>query len=242
MVFTLALLNALPSTLLFSYVKIIYWMNEIVRWIAAQESFLITEIPFNGWMLLAFLAIIFSLLLYLKQQTYQHLKVLLLAVIGFQMILFYTKWQSEKTYELIVFHKNKQSIIGEKTGDKLLIYTNMASNTIQNTPFLNSYKIGKSIDSIIFKPTKNVFYFQHKWVVIIDKSVIYKLDSIKPNILILQDSPKINLNRLLETIKPQLIIADGSNYSSYVKLWEATCEKTKTPFHYTKQKGAYKLN
>ena len=75
----------------------------------------------------------------------------------------------------------------------------------------------------------------------VDKYAVYQIDKIKPTIIVLQNSPKINLDRLINYFKPTQIIADGSNYNSYVKLWEATCEKRKTPFHHTGQKGAYIL-
>ena len=38
----------------------------------------------------------------------------------------------------------------------------------------------------------------------------------KPEIVVLIQSPKINLKRLISTIKPEQIIADGSNYKSYI--------------------------
>ncbi|WP_288956329.1 hypothetical protein [uncultured Polaribacter sp.] len=59
--------------------------------------------------------------------------------------------------------------------------------------------------------------------------------------MVLQYSPKINLVRLIKTIKPTQIVADGSNYKSYVLRWEKTSFKHKIPFHYTGQKGAFIL-
>ena len=46
---------------------------------------------------------------------------------------------------------------------------------------------------------------------------------------------------LLQTYQPKGIVADASNYKSYKKLWKATCEKEKIPFHDTSEKGFYKL-
>ena len=51
----------------------------------------------------------------------------------------------------------------------------------------------------------------------------------------------INLERLIAMHQPNIIIADGSNYKSYVEKWEETCLKKKTPFHSTMQKGAFIL-
>ena len=76
---------------------------------------------------------------------------------------------------------------------------------------------------------------------VVDSLGFYNFKSIKPSIILLQQSPKINLNRLIKTTKPKLIIADGTNYKSYLKGWENTCIKNKTPFYSTSQKGAYIL-
>jgi competence protein ComEC len=57
--------------------------------------------------------------------------------------------------------------------------------------------------------------------------------------LVLTQSPKINLERLLDSVSPQMVIADGSNYRSYVERWKATCHKKKLPFHYTGENGAF---
>jgi competence protein ComEC len=57
----------------------------------------------------------------------------------------------------------------------------------------------------------------------------------------LQYSPKINLTRLIKTVQPSKIIADGSNYKRDVIHWEKTCLAEQVSFHYTGFKGAFVL-
>lgn len=52
---------------------------------------------------------------------------------------------------------------------------------------------------------------------------------------------KLIPNATFGDCKPKLIIADGSNSKFNVRLWKATCEKEKIPFHNTVEKGFYKL-
>jgi competence protein ComEC len=47
---------------------------------------------------------------------------------------------------------------------------------------------------------------------------------------------------MFQTLKPEMVVADGSNYSTYISLWETTCLKNKTPFHSTGEKGFYRLD
>jgi competence protein ComEC len=62
-----------------------------------------------------------------------------------------------------------------------------------------------------------------------------------PDIIVLTQSPKINLERLIQISQPKEIVADASNYKTLQKLWKASCEKEKIPFHSTSEKGFYIL-
>jgi len=55
------------------------------------------------------------------------------------------------------------------------------------------------------------------------------------------NSPKLNLNRLIDSLQPNQVIADGSNYKSYVDRWKRTCAERKIPFHNTSEQGAFIL-
>jgi len=75
---------------------------------------------------------------------------------------------------------------------------------------------------------------------IVDENIAFK-DLIKPDILLLTNSPKVNLERLIDQLHPSQIIADGTNYKSNIKKWKTTCLKTKIPFHATAEKGFYNI-
>ena len=82
--------------------------------------------------------------------------------------------------------------------------------------------------------------YNGKKIVVIDRSGIY-LPNSNPDILIVIQSPKVNLDQLLLQCKPKQIIADESNYKSYVSLWAATCKKQNIPFHAVAEKGYFKI-
>ena len=77
-------------------------------------------------------------------------------------------------------------------------------------------------------------------LLVIDSLGVYEIPkNTKADYILLSNSPKINLDRVLESLKPQQIIVDGSNYFLYVKRWKETCIKKKIPFHFTGKKGAF---
>jgi competence protein ComEC len=105
---------------------------------------------------------------------------------------------------------------------------------------LKSYLIANF--SAITKKEKlgNLLFFDNNTILIIDSLGIFP-KNINPNIVVITQSPKINLDRLLTFYHPKVIIADGSNFKSYVKRWKTSCEKMKIPFQATAEKGFYKI-
>ena len=106
---------------------------------------------------------------------------------------------------------------------------------------LNSYLVGNF--GILSEPKKikNTLFFNGKKILIVDSTGIY-VDKLQPDILILTQSPKINLDRILAHLHPKIIVADASNSYKIQKIWEASCAKKNIPFHATAEKGFYKLN
>jgi competence protein ComEC len=158
------------------------------------------------------------------------------------MVFIYEKYGIQSSNEFIVFNQSKASTVGKRNGNEIRFDTSADSlKTFAN--FKTAYLVGAGLDEM--RPSekiKNLYYFKDETILIVDSLGIYRLNSVKPTIVILRQSPKINLERLLKYLNPKIIIADGSNYKNYMKDWEQTCLKNKTPFHNTLQKGAFILN
>ena len=70
--------------------------------------------------------------------------------------------------------------------------------------------------------------------------VTYKISQ-KPDVIILTQGTRVNLERLIQVNTPKIIIADNSNSKYKVERWKATCLKEKIPFHSTYEKGLYRI-
>ena len=84
-------------------------------------------------------------------------------------------------------------------------------------------------------------YFNQNKILVIDSLGVFP-KSQRPDIIILSQSPKINLERTIQDAKPKMVIADASNYRTDVERWKTTCVKEKIPFHSTVEKGFYSLS
>lgn len=224
--------------------KLLEWsielLNNIIAWIASFEDFIFKDIPMSTSMMWSAYLVVISVFIFIEKPNYRKLVTVLISIIFFQISWMYTQFQTQNESELIVFHQKKKSLITERNSRNVIVYSNdtILKNANENWT-LNSYLVANFCKVEKSNPLKNFYYFKNKKIVVIDSSGIYV--NKKPDVLILINSPKLNLERLLQTHKPGEIVADASNYKSYKKLWKATCEKEKIPFHDTSEKGFYKL-
>ena len=239
LVMLLAYFEVLPAIVANIYESIIWLMNSIISWIAHQESFLLKDISFSFLMMLVSYFLLFSGVHFLMNKKAKNLLICLIALVSFQGVILFEKYRSSYTEEFIVFHKSRSSIFGIRKDNNFLIQHQLDSVEVQNLKLINNYEVGENVKANFEKGFQNLYQFQYEKILVIDSLGIYNINNLKSPIVVLQNSPKINLMRLIRELKPKQIIADGSNYKSYVNRWELTAKKTKTPFHYTGQNGAF---
>jgi len=216
----------------------IWVINTIIHKIASFEQFIIKDIPFHKGMLLGLYLIICLVISALKKPNYKNSVALLLSLIFFQLVLIAHRIETENKDEFVVFSKNKSSLFTEKIGSKMAVHSD--EDETQNSTLLN-YATAQSATITSQKKIKNLYYFHSKKIVVLDSSCVY-LPKTQPDVLVLIQSPKINLETLIQLQKPKQIVADRSNYKSYVARWKATCAKEKIPFHAIAEKGYYKMD
>ncbi|WP_396601935.1 ComEC/Rec2 family competence protein [Algibacter sp. R77976] len=241
LVILLAVLNILPQFGADLYGYIISSMNHLIDWVSKQEAFLFKDIPFSLlYVLISYLGIIACVRLLFKKN-YSNLKLFLIAIIIIQGALMFNKINTPSN-EFIVFHKSRNSLLGNKTNTKIIVANDFDSITKAANNIITNYVVGNHIKTVEEQNIRPIYQLNNKHVLVIDSLGVYNLKSVKPEYILLRQSPKINLNRLIDSLNPKQIIADGSNYKSYIKRWEAICTKRKLPFHQTSKKGAFILN
>ncbi len=92
----------------------------------------------------------------------------------------------------IIFHTARESMIGIKTHQKLELYSSSTTSS-NNLQMLSKFIAEEEIDTIENLKLKNVLEFFGKKVLVVDASGIYDLKNYKPEIILLRNSPKINL-------------------------------------------------
>lgn len=228
----------------FYLMRLLEWsielLNTIIAWVASFEEFIFKDIPMSVLMMWSLYLVLISFFILIEKPNYRKLTVVLISVLAFQGSWIFTQYQTQKATEFIVFHQKKSSLIIERNLGNVIVYSNdtILKNANENWA-LNSYLVANFCKIESSNRLKNFYHCKDKKIAVIDSSGIHLNKN--PDVLILINSPKLNLERLLQSYQPKEIVADASNYKSYKKLWEATCEKEKIPFHDTSEKGFYKL-
>ena len=220
----------------------IYYLNKIINSIASLEQFIIHNISFNYSLLITSYLLIIAAVIWFKKPSFNKLIFLLITIVILQTSFLQNRYNIQNQQEWVVFNLKKSTLISERNGNDVSMYANDSILKIsRKNSILNSYLVGNFGVLKTKKRLQNIAFFKGNKIMIIDSFGFYP-KNIKPDILLLTQSPKINLERLFQTVSPKIVVADASNYKTIQKLWKATCAKQKIPFHATGEKGFYKLN
>lgn len=240
-VIIMALLNIPYNFIVLIFDKSITLMNQFFNWVSLQEAFIFRNVSFSIIMVIsAYILIVYAYRSVVKTN-FKNAMLTCLFIIIFQIIFLYNNYSTGNNNEFVVFHKSRKSLMVEKNRGNLKWYHNLDSTEMKTDYIINSYSVGNFIKTSTTDSLKNVYSFKNETLLALDSLGVYQNLSFKPDYILLTQSPKINLNRLVDSFNLKTIIADGSNYKSYIKRWEKTCDKRKIPFHYTGEKGAFML-
>ncbi len=233
----ISLFDITPLFLVNIVEKLISVLNLIINKVASFDQFVFTGIPLNGWMVFTLYLVLIALVVCFSKPIFKRIIYVFLTLILLQSYYFYSCWEIQSQKEWIVFNVKKTTLIAERNGNKVSIFKD--NNSIKNNP-IEPYLVANFSKVTNEKTIPKLMFVLNKKIVIIDSLGMYPRN-VRPDIMLLRQSPRMNLDRVFKTCKPKLVIADASNYKSYSALWKSTCIKEKIPFHNTYEKGFYKL-
>jgi len=235
----LAVVYKPPEFLVHTLAWIIQSMNRFVEWVASKETFLFEQISFDLTALVISYLILFLLGIFYHKKTFKNLLILGICILSFQVFVKQIPALISKN-SFVVFHKSRHSVFGLQSNQHLEIHHDLDS--INNQRMIDNYKIGAGIKTQSTDSIQRLYKIDDKLLLVVDSLGVYTVKSIKPQWVLLRQSPKINLNRLIDSLQPELIIWDGSNYRTYQERWKLTCEAKKIPFHQTSEKGFFRVD
>ena len=215
---------------------LVTFLNRYVSWLNQWDFFRIQNISFNTLLCVVSYIALISSAFWLYKKNYFRFQLFLSTILSFQLVYITTVLHHQSQQEFILFN-SKQTVLIEKENQKAIAYTNAPD---ENNRIISDYKKQSFCNEMRIEPLNNTLIVKGKKCLILDSLGIYKT-TLKPEIIILTQNCKINLERMIQSVRPKLIIADGSNSYYLLQNWKTTCRKEKIPFHATSEKGLYQF-
>ena len=231
-------LGSLPSGLAIPYEALLRGMNALTGWLGRQDSFLLTHIPWGRVELCLGLGVILALAGWVRGQSKVWLRGALACLLALQA---HTIWQATaqvRRAEWVVPHRVAAGGFWFREGRALRVF---GTEPEAFSSLVDAYRSGEGIREVRYDTLQNAYRVGPSQLLVVDADGVYDAPGLCPDLVLLTGSPRIHLGRLIERSRPVRIIADGNNYASYVRRWEATCRQYGIPFHATAQQGAFRM-
>lgn len=220
----------------------IYYLDKIINKIASFESLIIKDIPLNTSLLITGYLVLIAIIIWIKNPNFKSLTFVLFTIAALQISCIQTKWEVQNQVEFVVLNIKRNTLLLERNGFSTTLYANDSLLKVsKKNNLISSYLSGNFSTLIYKKRLQNTIYFKGTKILILDSTMVYP-KTIQPDVLLLTQSTRVNLDRVIQRLKPKIIVADGSNYKTIQKHWKQTCLKQKIPFHSTNEKGFYTIN
>jgi competence protein ComEC len=221
--------------------KLIWFLNFIVEKIASFEAFIFKDIPFDFWMMTSLFLAVFAFGWFVIRQNFRTSALFLFSILLFQISYFSFDLNNRGKNELVIFEARYSSLIAERMGNKIAVFSNHLDTTsIKNDRNIQSFNVANGTNVVEIKKIPSLLFFKGKKILILDSTAVFVPD-LKPNVILITQSPKMNFERVLTHYQPEIVIADASNYKNVVEQLNKTCVQQKIPFHAIAEKGFYKL-
>jgi competence protein ComEC len=210
--------------------SLVAFLNIVIHKIAKVDFLVFTNIPFGFWTMVLTYVLLASVILMVQKGRFISVLSVLIAVIALQLHFFAIKKKQSSQKELIVYNLKNQSIVSTRIAREITVYQNQnAEDKNQKYSPITDYCLANNSVVKQIEPLQNLLYFEGKKVIILESSGVY-IPTENVDLLLLTQSPKVNLSRVIKTLKPKMVIADGTNYKYLIHIWQKSCVEQKIKF------------
>jgi competence protein ComEC len=235
----LALVGLIHPTIVGIYSWMLDALISVTSWLSQFHYFILKDIFFTKPMFVMLTVLVFVFMVMIRNFKKTQVFVFLSISFVFSAVVVLETIQFNKHSELIVFHQNKASLVGLKNSNVLSLFTSDSLVEIDDYTIKN-YNLFYAIKQTKIETLRNEYELEGLSFSVIDSTGVYN-SSLDERIVLLSGSPDFHFEKLLKSQHIKTVIADGSNYKSYVERWKKTALDYGIPFHSTAEKGSFRL-
>jgi len=91
------------------------------------------------------------------------------------------------------------------------------------------------------KPLPSVLLLDRLRIAVCRDQHAFALADLRPTHLLVAENPKINFDRLLDSLRPQQVVFGGDNHPWRVAQWKISCQKHGIPYYNLSEQGSLKI-
>jgi len=227
-----------PFWLAGPYGVVLRAMNALTGWLGGQDTLILTHIPWGRVELCLGLGAVLAMAGWVRNPSRGWHRGALACILAMQA---YTLWQAaahEGQTEWVVPHRVAAGGFWFREGRVLRVF---ATEPEAFAGLLDAYQTGERIRHVRFDTLRNGYTLDGKRLLVVDSKGVFDIPGTGADIVLLTGSPRIHLGRLIESCRPERIVADGSNYQTLADRWRKTCDAQGVAFHHTARDGAFVL-
>jgi len=236
LVIILSAIKLLPNIVATSYNLLLKTMNKVVQFVGQQEQFIFDELSIDAVTLILGYVLLYFVIFAIQKQRFKWVLNMAVCVLCIQLWTFHRAFKGKQKEGVIVVHQMANTALLYQNGRALQVMTH---DSMRLEALVRNYAVKEFIRTIDYSSIPNGFSFDGQHWAVMDSSAILPTNTATPVRLLMTQSPRIHMDRLLAGAQPEMVIADGSNYPADVARWKKSCEKLGFPFYSTSEKGAY---
>ncbi|MDO3694518.1 ComEC/Rec2 family competence protein [Wenyingzhuangia sp. chi5] len=222
------------------YNDFITYYLEVVQYFSSFSNWILKDVSFSKMEIIYYYVFLFCVWYLVDSFNYKRIKHSLFLIIICQLLLLFEMYKENKVSELLIYNSIGQNMITVRHQNTITIFAK-DSLTAKDSVLLKANQLKNKLKEINYS-SKEVFTFKNDNYLVINKNKPYYLLKQKELILIIVDNPRINLERLITSLKPKQIIIASSNYKNNQLKWKSTCKKLQVPIYCVTELGAFIKN
>ncbi|RYF88179.1 MAG: ComEC/Rec2 family competence protein [Chitinophagaceae bacterium] len=229
----------------------IYAMNAVIMFFDSFSFSVLDHIyanMFTTWFLYGTVALLMAWWMN-KSRRVLHFGLGCLAVFAALHAIAHIQLQQQK--KVIIYNVSRQKaidFIDKKqflfVGDSVMMKEGLQQN-FHLKPARIYYQASKQVDSMPSLRQANGYYqFYNKKLLFMDSSAVLQVPdtAIAIDVLLLSHNPKVDIEELLQSVKPACIVFDASNSLWKIQKWKSACEALNLRCHSVPEAGAFVLD
>ena len=228
----------------------IWLMNTYIEKIEAIRFSLWDGLQISILQMILLILFAIGISYWLMEKSTKGLKYGLLAFLIFTAIRSYSFLQSNHQQKIIVYNVPQKRAIDFVNGRNYLfigdsdLLTNDFARNFHLKPSRILFRISDTDSLSNLYGTESYLDFLGKHILLLDKSISFASQELKPSIdlLVISKNPKVYIKKLAASLDIKQVVFDGSVPAWKANYWKKDCDSLHIPWHDVTTKGAFVMN